>query len=67
MKTMEDAKNTYVAPRVAELDVVMCDLMSGSINSYDKNGSEEIKGEESLSNRNDMQWDNDASWDSDND
>ena len=67
MKTTENAKKIYVAPHAAEMDVVTCDLLSGSINSYDKDGSEEIKGEESLSNRNDTQWGNHGLWDSDND
>ncbi len=66
MKTMESAKKAYVAPRVTEVGVVVCDILSGSINSYDKNGNQEIKGEESLSNRNDTPWDNDGTWDDNN-
>ncbi len=67
MKTTENAKKAYAAPHAAELDVVTCDLLSGSINSYDKDGSEEIKGEESLSNRNNMEWDDDGTWDNSDD
>ncbi len=66
MKTMESAKKAYVAPRVTEVGVVVCDILSGSINSYDKNGNQEIKGEESLSNGNESPWDNDNLWDNDN-
>ncbi len=65
MKTMESAKKAYVAPRVTEVGVVACNILSGSINSFDKK-LEEIKGEESLSNGNESPWDNDNLWDNDN-
>ncbi len=65
MKTMESAKKAYVAPRVTEVGVVVCNILSGSINSFDKK-LEEIKGEESLSNGNESPWDNDNLWDNDN-
>lgn len=68
MKDTENMKKTYAAPRVTVQNVEMCSLLTASINSFDKGGSEEIKGEESLSKRNDTSWsvqtwDHDEEWD----
>ncbi len=63
---MENAKKAYVAPAIDEVNVVMCDILSGSINSYDKGGDDKIKGEESLSNRNNASWEDDGAWDDNN-
>ncbi len=68
MKDTENKKKTYSAPRVTVQDVELCSLLTVSINSFDKGGSEEIRGEESLSKRNDTSWgvgtwDEDVEWD----
>ncbi len=47
---------------MTRLGVATSELMVGSINSYDKDGSEEIKGEESLSKPN-TQWVDTGVWD----
>lgn len=59
----ENKKKIYVTPRVTVQNVETCSLLTVSINSFDKGGSEEIKGEESLSKRNDTSWDIDETWD----
>ncbi len=59
----ENKKKTYVTPCVTVQNVETCNLLTASINSFDKGGSEEMKGEESLSKRNDTSWDIDGTWD----
>ncbi len=62
MTTIVKQKKKYVAPQTTRLGVATSELMVGSINSYDKDGSEEIKGEESLSKPN-TQWVDTGVWD----
>lgn len=62
MTTIVKQKKKYVAPQTTRQGVATSELMVGSINSYDKGGSEEIKGEESLSKQN-TQWVDTGVWD----
>jgi hypothetical protein len=71
MKTTENTKKTYVAPRVEVLGVVMCNLLSGSdsdtsdssdFKAFDKPSDPTVTGESSLGKRN-TPWGNSGMWD----
>ncbi len=53
------SKKTYVCPQIDVIVTESAPLMSGSINSYDKDPDETIKGEESLSNDHNSAWEDD--------